>query len=40
MYSLWLKKDGATIDEYSDIVREAGEKIGVPLTFEGRISHD
>jgi DNA polymerase elongation subunit (family B) len=33
--SLWLKKDDATIDEYSELVREAGEKIGVPLTFEG-----
>jgi len=33
--SLWLKKDSVTIDEYHELVKESGEKIGVPLTFEG-----
>jgi len=34
--SLWLKKKNATVDEYTDLCREVSEKIGVPLSFEGR----
>jgi DNA polymerase I len=34
--SLWLKKENATIAEYTDLCREVSEKIGVPLNFEGR----
>jgi DNA polymerase elongation subunit (family B) len=33
--SLWLKKENTTVDEYQKLVKEAGEKIGVPLAFEG-----
>ena len=33
--SLWLKKEGARVDEYYDLVKETGEKIGAPLAFEG-----
>jgi DNA polymerase I len=34
--SLWLKKDGATAQEYVELCREVSERIGVPLSFEGR----
>lgn len=34
--SLWLKKDEATIREYSELCREISREIGVPLNFEGR----
>jgi len=34
--SLWLKKEGATIEEYVRLCREVSERIGVPLSFEGR----
>jgi DNA polymerase elongation subunit (family B) len=34
--SLWLKKQDATIQEYSDLCKETSEEIGVPLNFEGR----
>jgi DNA polymerase elongation subunit (family B) len=34
--SLWLKKKGASIQEYGDLCREISEEIGVPLNFEGR----
>ena len=34
--SLWLKKKGASVSEYTDLCREVSEKIGVPLNFEGR----
>ena len=34
--SLWLKKEDATITEYTDLCKEVTEKIGVPLNFEGR----
>ena len=34
--SLWLKKENATITEYSELCKEVSEKIDVPLNFEGR----
>jgi len=34
--SLWLKKEGATVEEYVRLCREVSERIGVPLSFEGR----
>ncbi|NIO36376.1 hypothetical protein GTO27_01590, partial [Candidatus Bathyarchaeota archaeon] len=34
--SLWLKKKDATAEEYISLCREVSEKIGVPLSFEGR----
>ncbi len=34
--SLWLKKEGATAHEYVELCREVSERIGVPLSFEGR----
>jgi DNA polymerase I len=34
--SLWLKKEGATTEEYIDLCKEISEAIGVPLNFEGR----
>jgi DNA polymerase elongation subunit (family B) len=34
--SLWLKKKNATAAEYMGLCREVSEKIGVPLSFEGR----
>lgn len=34
--SLWLKKEGATVQEYLDLCREASKEIKVPLNFEGR----
>ncbi|MCK4482825.1 hypothetical protein KAU55_06325, partial [Candidatus Bathyarchaeota archaeon] len=34
--SLWLKKEGATAEEYVRLCREVSERIGVPLSFEGR----
>jgi DNA polymerase elongation subunit (family B) len=34
--SLWLKKEDATIQEYSDLCMETSKEIGVPLNFEGR----
>jgi DNA polymerase I len=33
--SLWLKKENATITEYTELCREVSEKIDVPLNFEG-----
>jgi DNA polymerase-2 len=33
--SLWLKEEDATVDEYRELSKEATEKIGVPLNFEG-----
>ncbi len=33
--SLWLKKKNATIDDYLELSKEASEKIGIPLNFEG-----
>jgi DNA polymerase elongation subunit (family B) len=33
--SLWLKKEGATVEEYVELCREVSERIGVPLSFEG-----
>jgi len=32
---LWLKKEGATVEEYVELCREVSERIGVPLSFEG-----
>jgi len=34
--SLWLKKEGATVEEYVELCREVSKRIGVPLSFEGR----
>jgi DNA polymerase I len=34
--SLWLKKEGATVQEYIDICQQISKEIGVPLNFEGR----
>jgi DNA polymerase, archaea type len=34
--SLWLKKEDATLDEYSGLCRQVSNDIGVPLNFEGR----
>jgi len=34
--SLWLKKEGATAQEYAGLCKEVSERIGVPLSFEGR----
>ena len=34
--SLWLKKEGATTQEYVSLCGEISEKVGVPLNFEGR----
>ena len=34
--SLWLKKDDATLEEYSSLCRHVSKDIGVPLNFEGR----
>jgi DNA polymerase elongation subunit (family B) len=34
--SLWLKKDGATVQDYSELCGEISAEIGVPLNFEGR----
>jgi len=34
--SLWLKKKGATVEEYVELCRGVSERIGVPLNFEGR----
>jgi len=34
--SLWLKKENATITEYTELCKEVTEKIDVPLNFEGR----
>jgi len=34
--SLWLKKRGATVEEYEELCREIGEKTRIPLSFEGR----
>jgi DNA polymerase elongation subunit (family B) len=34
--SLWLKKENATITEYTELCKEVSEKIDVPLNFEGR----
>jgi DNA polymerase elongation subunit (family B) len=34
--SLWLKKENASAEEYVGLCEEIGEKVGVPLNFEGR----
>lgn len=34
--SLWLKKEGATAQEFIDLCREISQEIGVPLNYEGR----
>ena len=34
--SLWLKKEDATTQDYTDLCKEISEEIGVPLNFEGR----
>ena len=34
--SLWLKKDDATLEEYSSLCKYVSDFIGVPLNFEGR----
>jgi DNA polymerase elongation subunit (family B) len=34
--SLWLKKEGATVQEYAALCEEVSKEIGVPLNFEGR----
>ncbi len=34
--SLWLKKDNASLEDYSDLCEEVSHKIGVHLNFEGR----
>jgi DNA polymerase elongation subunit (family B) len=34
--SLWLKKEGASVEEYACLCQEIGEEVGVPLGFEGR----
>ena len=34
--SLWLKKEGATAQEYLDLCKEISDEIEVPLNFEGR----
>jgi DNA polymerase elongation subunit (family B) len=33
--SLWLKKEDAAVEEYACLCQEIGEKVGVPLSFEG-----
>jgi len=33
--SLWLNKEGATVEEYAELCREVSKRIGVPLSFEG-----
>ena len=34
--SLWLKRDGAAAQDYSELCGEISAEIGVPLNFEGR----
>ncbi len=34
--SLWLRKEGATPQEYIELCREISREIGVPISFEGR----
>ena len=34
--SLWLKKEDATLEEYSNLCKYVSKYIGVPLNFEGR----
>jgi DNA polymerase, archaea type len=34
--SLWLKKDDANLEDYSDLCKKVSNDIGVPLNFEGR----
>jgi DNA polymerase elongation subunit (family B) len=34
--SLWLKREGATVHDYTALCREITDEIGVPLNFEGR----
>jgi len=34
--SLWLKKEAASVQEYTDLCKEISDAIGVPLNFEGR----
>jgi DNA polymerase elongation subunit (family B) len=34
--SLWLKKQGATLEEYNTLCKTISTQVGVPITFEGR----
>jgi len=34
--SLWLKKQDATVEEYTALCKIISEQVGVPITFEGR----
>ncbi len=34
--SLWLKKEGATLEEYGSLCKQVSKDIGIPLNFEGR----
>jgi len=34
--SLWLKKEGATAQEFVELCKEITKEIGVPISFEGR----
>ena len=34
--SLWLKKEDATTQDYTELCKEISEQIGLPLNFEGR----
>jgi DNA polymerase elongation subunit (family B) len=34
--SLWLKKQDATVEEYTNLCETITEQVGVPITFEGR----
>ena len=34
--SFWLKKKGATLDEYNELCRVITKEIGIPINFEGR----
>ena len=34
--SLWLKKEGASLEEYDALCKKVSDDIGVPLNFEGR----
>ena len=34
--SMWLKKHGASVEEYEQVCRMIEEKVGFPISFEGR----
>ncbi len=34
--SLWLKKQGAAVEEYNVLCKAISKRVGVPITFEGR----